>query len=202
MRILRDSGMKNTVSPLRLRLENLFQRLGLGMRAKLIALFVIIKVLPLILLASLAWYQTNELGKGLILRTEEIADKAKSALDMAGSIAVDDAKSALDSRATEDIERLSTDTARQVADFLYERDEDLRQAALVRPEAGTYRAYLQLRNRRIVKPGQWELTPDGASWRRASQPSPFAEIASSIKENDHSFHYRPPESFAYEDRPL
>ncbi|MDR2077013.1 MAG: PAS domain-containing protein [Desulfovibrio sp.] len=194
--------MDNTVSPVRRRLENLFQRLGIGMRAKLIALFVVIKVLPLILLASLAWYQTSELGEGLIQRTEEIAGKAKDALRTAGRIAVNDAKEALDARATEDIERMSTDTAQHVADFLYERDENILHAASIKPDPEAYRIYLQQQNRRIIKPGAWELAPDGASWQRLDPPQPSPTIHSSIEENDHSFHYRPPEYYAYEKKPL
>ncbi|MDR2162053.1 MAG: PAS domain-containing protein, partial [Desulfovibrio sp.] len=120
----------------------------------------------------------------------------------AGRIAVGDAKDALDARATEDIERLSTDTAMHVANFLYERDADILQVALLRPDAEIYRNYLQNRSRRLVRQGAWELAPDGSSWRPKTLPASAPAIASSIEENNHSFHYRPPEGYEYENRPL
>jgi len=55
--------------PLMTRLEKKLADLGVGMRAKLISLFAAIKVLPLILLALLAWMQSKELGEELKVRT-------------------------------------------------------------------------------------------------------------------------------------
>lgn len=86
------------------------------MRAKLIFLFVAIKVAPLVLLALLAWYQAAQLARPCG-RTVQLADNAEKALSEAGKIAVDDAMVALDNSARENIERLSTDTANKVADF-------------------------------------------------------------------------------------
>ena len=95
------------------------------MRAKLIIIFVIIKVIPLVLLALLAWRQAWLLGEELSQRTQELTVRANEALSKTGDIAVKDSVKALNERATDDIERMTTDTARRVADFLYERDDDL-----------------------------------------------------------------------------
>ena len=57
--------MKKRVSAIRLYLEQLCTYLGIGMRAKLIILFVVIKVLPLVLLAFVAWRQSWFLGEEL-----------------------------------------------------------------------------------------------------------------------------------------
>ena len=65
----KDELMSNTMTSLKLGVERLFARLGLGMRAKLITLFVFIKVVPLVLLALLAWNQAWELGEELKRRT-------------------------------------------------------------------------------------------------------------------------------------
>lgn len=99
------------------------------MRTKLILLFIIIKVVPLIFLALVAWNQSHMLGEELIIRTDEITEHAHIALSETSEIAVEDAVVALDNRATEEIERMSTDTARQVASFLYLRDNDILFAA-------------------------------------------------------------------------
>ena len=191
----------NKISPMRLAVENMFTRLGLGMRAKLIVLFVIIKVLPLILLALVAWRQSWILGEELKARTGEITEKAYKALSETGDIAISDAVRALDNRATEDIERMSTDTARRVADFLYGRDDDITLAAGLAPDARLYADFVRHLRRNIVVQGQWELSEDGKSWVEADPGPDQSMVTSSLAENDR-FHYRPPEKFKYESRPL
>ncbi len=194
--------MKSSVSYPRVLLERVFIRLGLGMRAKLITLFIFIKVVPLVLIALLAWSQASRLGGELLIRTGEIANKAKTALSETGNLAVADAVKALDNRAREDIERMSTDTARYVASFLYDRDADVRLAAILPRTEHEYQRFVEILRGFLVKPGKWELAPDGKSWRPVAQPPASPPVTSSIEENDHSFHYRPAEGYEYESRPL
>ena len=188
--------------PLMTRLEKKLADFGFGMRAKLISLFAVIKVLPLVLLALLAWMQSRELGEALKTRTTEISRKAVEALDHTGKIAVRDAVEALDNRATDEIERMSTDAARAVADFLYARDTDILFAADLPPDETQYRNFIERKRGRVVKPGRWELAADGRSWQRAAEPPYSPTVVSSIEENNYSFHYRPPDRFEDESRPL
>ncbi len=198
----RGFWMNKAFSALALKFENLLTRFGLGMRGKLITLFVVIKVLPLILLALIAWRQSWMLGEELDKRTLALAEKANSALSQTGDLAVGDAVKALDDRAREDIERMTTDTARRVADFLYTRDDDIRLAAALPHDAATYREFLRSRTRNIVVPGKWELSPDGKFWRPAANPAAKERVTSSIRENERNFHYRPDDGYAQERRPL
>ena len=198
---LKGIGMKEKLTPIRL-VEKIFANLGLGMRAKLISLFVVIKVIPLILLALLAVNQSLQLGHELQKRTLELTSKANEALSDAGQLAVNDAMSALDNRATEDIERMSTDAAANVASFLYGRDDDIRFLASLEPNADLYRGFSNHKRGLVVKPQEWILAPDQKSWI-PKNPQPLKEIiTSSIEENELSFHYRAAEGFHYEARPL
>ena len=74
-------------------MNSFFDRLGLGMSSKLIIIFLLVKVIPLILLAAIAWRQVTCLG-------DELKD-----------IAVRDSWAARNDSAVENIERMSTDTA-------------------------------------------------------------------------------------------
>ena len=195
-------SMDSNPLPFRVRFDRQLTKLGFGMRAKLITLFVVIKVLPLLLLALIAWHQSWMLGEDLKHRTREMAGKAIQALSQAGEIAVNDAVNALNARATDDIERMSTDTARRVASFLYARDGDVLLAASLEPNEEVYRSFVERLRGHLIKQGTWELAPDGASWVRADQPPPRPQMVSSNEENDNSFHYRPPEAFDYVSTPL
>ncbi|MDR3299346.1 MAG: response regulator [Candidatus Accumulibacter sp.] len=175
------------------------------MRGKLIALFVIIKVFPLVLLAIVAWRQSWLLGEELRSRTSEITEKANAALSHAGDVAVEDAVASLDERATDEIERITTDTACQVASFLYARDSDILTVAALPRTEDVYRNFVELLRSNLVIRGKWDLTDNQSAWRpvdRDSYDPRFSPQTSSNKENEHGFHYRPPEAFEYESRPL
>jgi signal transduction histidine kinase/CheY-like chemotaxis protein/HAMP domain-containing protein len=172
------------------------------MRAKLIILFVIIKVIPLVLLTYIAWRQSWFLGTELGIRTEELAEKSDAALSHMGEIAVNHSVEALNERATEDIERMTTDTARRIAEFLYARDDDIRAAAALVPGGEEYRVFVEHKKGLLIKEGKWELSADGKSWVPADKSPVPREMKSSNSENDAAFRYRPPDRFQYESRPL
>ena len=194
--------MKEIAKTLKICVENAFDRLGWGMRAKLIIIFVIIKVIPLLILAVLAWRQSWSLGEELGVRTEDLTVKANDALVTMSDIAVNDSVNALNERATDDIERMTTDTARRIADFLYARDGDILAAAALTPDEDDYRVFVENRRGLLVKEGEWELVEDGKSWVPKKTREQEAPVRSSNAENDVAFHYRPPDSFEYENRPL
>lgn len=176
--------------------------MGFGMRGKLILLFVVIKVAPLILLALLAWRQSWILGEDLRVRTEELARKANEALAETGSIAATDAIQALDDIARDNIERMTTDAAMQVADFLYARDADVLAAAVLEPEQQRYARFIQSKVGRIIRQGEWALNAAGTFWEPVVKSPLPTQVVSSIEENSRFFHYRPPEEYIYETRPM
>lgn len=175
---------------------------GLGVRAKLIVLFVAIKIIPLILLALVAWRQAQLLGDDLRGHTAEIVENACRALEESAKVAVSDTVLALDDRATLEIERLTTDTAMKVADFLYSIDNEILFAASLPTDEAIYRKYITGKVRNVVKPGEWVLAPDEQSWVRKDSFEKKTHIESSIDENSNRFSYTPPVPFAYEKKPL
>ena len=84
----------------------------MSIRGKLIALFVVIKVLPLIALGWVAWIETQNLGRTLADRSSSLTTTANKTVTQVGKDAIADSVTALDERARNDIERLTTDIAR------------------------------------------------------------------------------------------
>ena len=168
---------------------------GLGIRAKLIALFVVIKVVPLVLLALLAWGGVTRLGSSLAERADQLTGDVRTTVAEMGTSFSKEAVRALDDRAREELERLTTDTARAVADFLYDRDRDVLLAAEIDRTEGAYRAFLDSRVRNLTDIGEWELSADGQRWVEKEKPGPEPKVAvSSNEENRQDFHSRPRES--------
>ena len=97
---------------------------GMSLRAKLVAIFIAIKVVPLVLLAVFAWSAARDLGQLVTLRAVSMSDVMRDTQMRTGQTAIDDAIDALDDRSREAIETLTTATARSIAQFLRERDTE------------------------------------------------------------------------------
>jgi hypothetical protein len=166
----------------------------LGIRAKLILLFVLIKVIPLVLLALLAWEGFNRVGASLAQRAGEMADGVRDTVGQLSKVMVDESTRALDLKSRDAIERLTTDTALAVANFLYDRDRDILLAASLDPSAESYRRFLANRTGQLIDAGQWRLADDGKGWVPREEPSASpADVAPSNPENSQDFHFRPAE---------
>ena len=179
--------MKNNSTHSSGSLTHWINRVNLKLRAKLILIFLLVKVIPIILLTVIAWYQIHSLGS--ILR----------------DIAVTDSTIALNDSARESLERLTTDTAREVAQFLYQRDQDILMLANL-PRGDAFEAYIAFAensNGAVMKPGEWVLSDDGMRW---VEKDPFeyvgnSNVSTNRENNDErhgsSFSNRPPEFFAH-----
>ncbi|MDR3136413.1 MAG: response regulator [Coriobacteriales bacterium] len=172
--------------------EKLTNRLGMGLRSKLVAIFVVVKVVPLVILAFLAWWQITSFGVALSER------------------AIEDSSVALNNSAIESIERMTTDAAQNVADYLYQRDADIQYLATVEPDAKNYQSFIERMTGRLVEQGIWALAADGMSWERGDLPASSDtedDSPSSNAENDDvvtgaTFHHRDPDFITYTNVPL
>ena len=175
-----------------------------GIRGKLIAIFVLIKVIPLILLAGFAWHAASSLGGDVSQKAGGMADAMLTTIRSMGSTVTDDSIRALDLRSREAIEALTTDVARQIAAFLHDRDRDILQAASLSPSEAEFRRFLNQHTRPLYQHGSWQLAADGKSWEAVTPISREAKVTRPVlTDNARDFHARPPEYLGEtEHRPL
>ena len=170
---------------------------SLGLRAKLVLIFVAIKLVPLVLLAWLAWSAAQQLGLALGSQAAGMADNMVGAIREVGNKVTTDAIKALDDRSREGMERLTTDIARSLAAFLYDRDNDIRTVAQLEPAEAVYRQYLNSQVREHFAHGAWKLAADGSKWEPVTpgKPDPLsvADAHQALPDNARSFSARPPE---------
>ncbi|MBQ0756952.1 MAG: EAL domain-containing protein [Amphritea sp.] len=161
-------------------------------RGKLISIFVLIKVIPLIALAAFAWNAATDLGNNVTERSAEMTDGMFETIQTVGDTVINDSTTALDNRSREAIERLTTDTAQAIARFLYERDQDIRLAALLEPTEQNFRNFFNNRMRDLYPHGEWQLSPDQSHWL-SIENKPFTEttnVIAELKANAKQFHLR------------
>ncbi len=183
-------------------INRLYKRFNWGMRTKLIVLFLVIKVVPLLLIAVLAWTQTSDMGISLKSRMSELTYTLDTSLTKTGDVAIADAIDAIEDRAIKEIERTTTDLANRVAAFLYERDGDILFAANLAPSQRIYKAFIENKKSLIVDPGEWVLAPDNKSWVQKDAPTEQVINTSRNSENDINFHYMPPRPYEYKNVPI
>jgi len=182
--------MKNDSSSHSSRLVRLLNKINLNLRPKLILIFLTVKIIPIILLTIIAWNQIISLGH------------------MLRDIAVNDSTIALNNGARENIERMATDMAAAVADFLSQRDYDVLLLASLRPSDEIYRVFSENKKSSLTKQGEWVLAEDGMSWVKKDRPVyDEPKKVSSNKENSDElfgsgFNYRAPNYFEHENVPL
>ncbi|MCL1849694.1 MAG: hypothetical protein FWF83_08545, partial [Clostridiales bacterium] len=158
-------------------LQRLLDRINLNLRAKLILIFLVAMIIPIILLTYYAWNQHGSLG--ISLRSTAVIDSSK----------------ALNDSAIESIERMTTDTAKEVADFLYARDADIRLLSKLSLSDEALRIFGQNSAGRLTQRGEWALSEDLLSWKQVDPPSFDGHSGSSSNEENNqndAFHFRPP----------
>ncbi|ACN15319.1 two-component sensory histidine kinase (drug sensor/ATP binding) [Desulforapulum autotrophicum HRM2] len=179
--------------------------ISLSIRTKLIVIFVFIKVLPLVVLAWFSWNVISELADTLGNQTAKMTEETNKLVGGIAEMATSNSINALNDHSREAIERLTTDTARQVADFLYGRDTDIRLAAGVEPDKETYQRFLSHRTRGVLMDdGNWKMDADKKKWVPADSKTQNAlQVSARNDENRKNFHYRLPEPEArVEEHPL
>src|SRR5574343_1707540 len=175
-----------------------------GIRGKLIIIFVLIKVIPLVLLAWFAWHAAKQLGDDVSVKAGNMADAMLETITGIGKTVTNDSIRALDLRSREAIEALTTDTAREIASFLYDRDADIRQAAHLDLSEAAFRRFLSERKRTLNHHAAWQLAEDGKSWRPVTPIEREAKVTRPVlPDNAKDFHVRPAEYLGEaEQRPL
>ncbi len=175
-----------------------------GIRGKLIAIFVLIKVVPLVLLAWFAWHAASRLGEDVSVQAGGMADAMLDSIKTVGKTVTDDSIRALDLRSREAIEAMTTDAAREIANFLYDRDRDIRLAANMEPSEAAFQRFLADRKRPLFQHAPWKLAEDGKSWVPEKPVQREAKVTRAVlPDNARDFHARPPEYLGeMENRPL
>jgi diguanylate cyclase (GGDEF)-like protein/PAS domain S-box-containing protein len=149
----------------------------------------------------------EQLGANIAERSTGMADQMLATINSVGATVIENSTRALDDRSRESLERVTTDTARAVASFLYARDQDIRQAAHIEPGEAAYRAFLADRQRELFVHQAWKLASDGSRWEPAESegidPSLAADPEAALADNTRDFSARPPEYLGHREmRPL
>ncbi|MBN2705036.1 MAG: response regulator [Deltaproteobacteria bacterium] len=181
-----------------------FFRPSPGIRCKLILIFIIIKVLPLVLLAWLAQSEISRLGLDLGNRAEALFHDGETMVSRISSLASEESIVSLDRKAQENIERLTVETAARVADFLFQRDEDILLLASLDLSAENLANFLSRRQRPVCYHKEYRMDERGEAWIPDSDVPVVAQAVFPVNpDNRRNFNYKPPVDYGLvHSRPL
>ena len=98
---------------------------NLSIKVKLIALFVLIKIIPLLIISFIAFKGVQKLDEYFLDSTEKLFLDNKKIIKETADNAINDSIKALDKKSQLFLERISYEIANNIANFLYERDSDI-----------------------------------------------------------------------------
>ena len=98
---------------------------NLSIKIKLIIIFIFIKILPLLVIAYIAYEGVVKLDNYLTSSTSFLFNQSKEIIINTANASIEDSIKNLDKKSQESLEKVSYEIAKQVANFLYERDKDI-----------------------------------------------------------------------------
>ena len=98
---------------------------NLTIKFKLILLFIVIKIIPLLLIAYIAYAGAIGLESYVQESTRFLFNKNKEIVLNTANASIEDSIKNLDKKSQYSLERFSFDIANDIAEFLYERDSDI-----------------------------------------------------------------------------
>jgi len=167
---------------------------NLSIKIKLIGIFILIKIIPLLFISYIAYEGVVRLDKYFLDNTEKIFIQNKEIIKNTADKAIDDSIRMLDKKSQLSLERLTYEIANNVADFLYERDSDILFLSKIKIDSNVLESFYNNHTRKIVVHDKYFYDFDKDEWKsdeslqRENRNSKFAEI----KDNEKEFNFTDP----------
>ena len=166
-----------------------------GIKFKLILLFLLFKVIPVVIISIVAIDGALELKKYFGTNTKTLFEQNKKLIDSTANIAIEDSIKALDNKSQTSIEKLSVTLASRVADFLYERDKDILFLASIDINQKNIESFYKSKTRPIIQHEEYKYDEENKKWTSTSLPKSYTSRATDkalVKDNEKEFHFVDP----------
>ncbi|PKI81531.1 two-component sensor histidine kinase, partial [Malaciobacter halophilus] len=139
---------------------------NITIKAKLILIFILIKVIPLLLIAYIAYEGVVKLDEYLRNSTKYLFNQSKEIILNTANESIGDSVKNLDKKSQLSIERLTFEIANKVADFLYERDKDLLFLSNISLNEKILKEFYKSKQREIIVHEKYYYDERTNSWKR------------------------------------
>ena len=177
---------------------------NLSIRIKLIIIFIAIKILPLLLIAYIAYEGVLKLDNYLTKSTNFLFNQSKEIILNTANASIEDSIKNLDKKSQESLEKMSYEIANQVASFLYERDTDILFLSKLELNEQVLKSFYDSKNRNITIHGNYYYDENSNSYKTGEELKieERDKKTANLIENQKEFNYIDPINFAKKEIPL
>lgn len=134
------------------------------LKLKLILIFILLKILPLMVVAYIAIVASQELSEMYERESISTLTKSEELIINTAETAIKDSIEALDKTSQSAIEKMSVQVANEVANFLYERDQDLLTLSKLPLTTNTITSFHNSKNREITVHKEYSYDDATSKW--------------------------------------
>nr|WP_321398486.1 ATP-binding protein [uncultured Desulfobacter sp.] len=142
----------------------------LGILPKVVIFVTTLIILHFLLLYLSVSEKLEETNAQIIQRAESLGESYLLSEKLISQVAINDCIKGLDKKSTQAIELRTQELAFRLADFLYERDQDVLQLSVITPDPKKFLAVYRTQKRDVIIPGPWpreikESAPSPIAWK-------------------------------------
>ncbi len=167
---------------------------NLSIKIKLIIIFIIIKIIPLLIITYIAYTGVQKLDEYLKDSTRFLYNQSKEIIINTANESISDSVKYLDKKSQLSIERLSYEIANNVAQFLYQRDEDILFLSKLELNQNILNSFYNSKKRDIIIHGDYTYDKKVNKWLELN-PKELKNnkaVKAELKDNEKEFNLTNP----------
>ena len=177
---------------------------NLCIKFKLIIIFILIKILPLLVIAYIAYEGVVKLDNYLTSSTSFLFNQSKEIIINTANASIEDSIKNLDKKSQESLEKVSYEIAKQVANFLYERDKDILFLSKIELNEEVLRDFYESKKREVTIHGDYKYDDVSNSYKTDEELKieERAKQIANLKDNEKEFNFVDPVKFETKEKTI
>ena len=163
-----------------------------GIKAKLIFLFIVVKVIPLLIILYIAIMGVKNIEESFTCNLENSSIENRRLLQTTATQTINDSIQALDKISQTSYEKFTLNIASQIADFLYERDNDILFLAKEEPSNKLFNNFFNSKQRDIIQSPKYIYDDNSSSWIKEKPTTTIKRTIIPIEDNKKNFNFIDP----------
>lgn len=177
---------------------------NLSIKIKLIIIFILIKIIPLLFVSYIAYEGILKLEQYLNKSTNFLYNQSKEVISNTANASIEDSIKILDKKSQESLEKLSNEIALNIANFLYERDRDLIFLSKLELNQKVLDSFFEAKTKEITIHDEYYYDNETNSYKTKEEIKEVErdKKTANLKDNEKEFNYIDPIDFKTKNIPI
>lgn len=177
---------------------------NLSIKIKLIIIFILIKIIPLLFVSYIAYEGILKLEQYLNKSTNFLYNQSKEVISNTANASIENSIKILDKKSQESLEKLSNEIALNIANFLYERDKDLILLSKLELNQKVLDSFFEAKTKEITIHDEYYYDNETNSYKTKEEIKEVErdKKTANLKDNEKEFNYIDPIDFKTKNIPI